>query len=94
MLSKLATAAVGLSTFAKADQPVHCLRQEVYGDWTFHISKESESVNLFDVAEVCTHQLPNGVQFINNDFKFSFAQESTMKVSLKDNYRATATIDG
>ena len=45
----------------RADQPVHCLRQDVYGDWTFRVSKESGVVNLFETKDICTHNLPNGV---------------------------------
>ena len=58
---------------ARADQPVHCLRQDIYGDWTFHVGKDQELVNLFEVGGLCTHRRPNGVQVINRDFKFSFA---------------------
>lgn len=43
----------------RADQPVHCLRGQLYGVWNFHVSKEEENVNLFEVDEVCTHKLPN-----------------------------------
>ena len=32
----------------KADQPVHCLRQDIYGEWTFKVSKEQELINLFE----------------------------------------------
>lgn len=32
----------------KADQPVHCLRQDIYGDWTFKVGKEAEVVDLFE----------------------------------------------
>ena len=31
----------------KADQPVHCLRGQVFGVWNFHVSQSSDSVNLF-----------------------------------------------
>jgi hypothetical protein len=26
-------------SFVKADQPVHCLRGQLYGVWNFHVSK-------------------------------------------------------
>jgi len=42
-----------------ADQPVHCLRGQLYGVWNFHVSKQEDIVNLFNVDEVCTHKLPN-----------------------------------
>lgn len=45
----------------KADQPVHCLRQDIYGEWTFKVSKEQDLVNLFEAKDICTHNMPNGV---------------------------------
>ena len=45
----------------KADQPVHCLRENMYGIWNFHTSKVQENVNLFEINEVCSHSLPNKV---------------------------------
>jgi hypothetical protein len=57
-------ALLGLAT-VKADQPVHCLRQSIYGEWTFYVSKEKSAVNLFEVADVCTHNMPNGIQVIS-----------------------------
>ena len=30
-----------------ADQPVHCLQNDVMGDWTFHVTKDAQMVNLF-----------------------------------------------
>jgi hypothetical protein len=43
----------------KADQPVHCLREQLFGVWNFHVSKNKSTINLFDTKEVCTHSLPN-----------------------------------
>lgn len=48
-----------MALVVRADQPVHCLRGQLYGVWNFHVSKVEENVNLFDVDEVCTHKLPN-----------------------------------
>jgi hypothetical protein len=56
----------------RADQPVHCLRENMYGLWDFHVSTDTQNVNLFDRKEVCTHNVPNGLQFINKDYKFQF----------------------
>lgn len=54
----------------RADQPVHCLRENMYGVWDFHVSTDTQTVNLFNQKEVCTHNVPNGLQFINKDYKF------------------------
>ena len=50
-----------LNPFVKADQPVHCLREDLFGVWNFHVSKEKAIVNLYDTNEVCTHNVPNKV---------------------------------
>ena len=31
----------------KADQPVHCLKDDAFGEWDFHVSKDIQQVNLF-----------------------------------------------
>lgn len=50
-----------------ADQPVGCLRKHVHEQvWNFHISKDTQNVNLFQTNEVCTHAIPNKVQIISN----------------------------
>lgn len=58
------------SNFVRADQPVHCLRGQLYGVWNFHVSKSADKVNLFKVDEVCTHKLPNKLQILSKDHKF------------------------
>lgn len=49
------------SAVVKADQPVHCLREQLFGMWQFNVSAETQTVNLFDQQELCTHSLPNKV---------------------------------
>jgi hypothetical protein len=46
------------------DQPVHCLREKMYGEWDFHVSQDVQFVNLFESKEVCTHQMTNRVQIL------------------------------
>lgn len=79
---------------AKADQPVHCLRQNIYGEWTFILSAESQKVNLFEVKDVCTHNMPNGVQIVTSQHQFAFQNQKKIKVTLDDDYKAKAEIDG
>jgi len=43
----------------KSDQPVHCIRGQVYGTWNFYVSQNTEQVNLFETQQVCTHMIPN-----------------------------------
>ena len=81
-----------LNPFVKADQPVHCLRENIYGQWEFKVSKETSAVNLFESTEVCTHLRPNHVQIINKDHDFKFESFDKWKVTLDNDYKATAQI--
>jgi len=38
---------LSLTDIVKADQPVHCLKDDAFGEWEFHVSQEVSSVNLF-----------------------------------------------
>ena len=76
--------------FVKADQPVHCLRDDVFGDWEFTVNTQTENVNLYQANEVCTHQSPNKVQIISKDHEFKFAKSETYKLKLDKDYKVTA----
>ena len=45
----------------RADQPVHCIREELFGIWNFHVSSDKSNINLFDTKELCTHTVPNKI---------------------------------
>ena len=66
----------------KADQPVHCLREQLFGMWKFNVSGESQSVNLFDQQELCTHSIPNKVQLVNANHQFKFQSEQYYNINL------------
>ena len=51
------TAAIAAVT--RADQPVHCLKSQVAGYWTFEISTEMIKPDFAKAQTVCTHELPN-----------------------------------
>jgi hypothetical protein len=44
---KKAVIAALFGQLVEADQPVHCVRENVYGMWEFHVSKDKGTVNLF-----------------------------------------------
>ena len=73
-----------------ADQPVHCIREELFGIWNFHVSTDKGNVNLFDTKEVCTHQVPNRIQLVNKGHQFAFADQDTYRINLLDSYKAEA----
>lgn len=80
----------GLVNLVTADQPVHCLRESVYGSWDFYVSKDVQNIDLYGTTEVCTHRMPNRLQFINKNHQFHFAQQDVWKVNLMDNYKVEA----
>ena len=49
------------SAVVRADQPVHCIREELYGIWNFHVSSDKSTINLFESKELCTHAVPNKI---------------------------------
>ena len=79
-----------LEDVARADQPVHCLKDDIFGTWDFHVNSQVNTVNLFQTKEVCTHQLPNKVQILSKDHKFNFPKEEIYRTQLLDGYKAQA----
>ena len=72
--------AVGVS----ADQPVHCLRGQIYGEWLFTLS-ETQTIDLHTINEVCTHKRPNLLQFISHDHEWQFSPvTSTYRITLQE----------
>lgn len=90
-MKSIITLALLLNSTVKADQPVHCLRGQVYGVWNFHVNKATENVDLFQVKEVCTHTMPNKLQVISKDHQWKFEKEDVWRVKLMDKYQAEAT---
>ena len=83
---------LSLDDVVRADQPVHCLKDDVFGTWDFHINSHVDTVNLFKTNEVCTHQLPNKVQILSAKHQFKFPEETIYRTQLLDGYKATAQV--
>jgi hypothetical protein len=60
------------------------------GVWDFHVSTEEQTVNLFETGEVCTHHQPNGLQVVESNYNFQFQQASVWRVTLGDDFKASA----
>jgi len=74
---------LSLAGLAAADQPVHCYKDQVIGDWEFKVTTESMLPDLFNSESVCTHMLPNKLQVIKAGHKFRFEDDTyTIKVTL------------
>lgn len=48
-----------LSKLALADQPVHCFKSQIAGNWTFEVSREAVKAELGAADSICSHELPN-----------------------------------
>lgn len=83
--ARLAAALLLLSP-ASADQPIKCTSKEDFmgGVWNFHVSPHQETVDLFAQSEVCTHQVPNRVQIIAEDYQFEMYPQTLWKVMIYD----------
>jgi hypothetical protein len=46
---------------------------QVVGDWEFKVTESSTLPNIFKSQEVCSHELPNKLQIIEDDYTFEFA---------------------
>ena len=62
----------------------------MYGTWDFYVSKDQQHINVYSSQEVCTHTLPNKLQFIGPDFKFEFSKFELWKINLMDAYKVEA----
>jgi len=60
--------------------------------WKFHVSAESQTVNLFDQQELCTHSIPNKVQLVTQEHEFKFQSELFYNINLTQNYQAEAVL--
>jgi len=60
--------------------------------WRFHVSQRTDTVNLFQTDEVCTHKLPNKLQMIGKEHEFKFDKEDVWKVKLMDKSQAEAVL--
>lgn len=89
----MALSLFSLLSTAKADQPVSCLNKAP-GTWNFHVSQDTDNIDLYKTASVCTHQQPNKLQLIDEDYRFQFANEQVYQVELRDDQTATAKICG
>lgn len=69
-----------------ADLPVHCLIDNVKGDWTFHVNKEKFSPSLKDEKTTCGHGFPNKVEQLNGDVEFKYDNEDLIKFTLLEDH--------
>jgi hypothetical protein len=42
----------------KNDLPVHCVLQDITGEWVFRVSKETYNPKINDIKTTCGHGIP------------------------------------
>jgi len=95
VLSNSKLALFSLAGFAAADQPVHCLKNDVLGDWTFEVIADSYLPDLFGSLSVCTHELPNKLQIIEPGHVFNLGPDTyKVSVTLNDDNTCEANQNG
>eukprot|EP00811_Abedinium_folium_P009143 NODE_1844_length_2358_cov_4.047961.p1 GENE.NODE_1844_length_2358_cov_4.047961~~NODE_1844_length_2358_cov_4.047961.p1 ORF type:complete len:620 (-),score=196.24 NODE_1844_length_2358_cov_4.047961:405-2264(-) len=86
--------AVLLFQGAYGDLPVHCMLQDVAGDWTFHVgpAQRSEFSDVPDAIPRCGHHMPNSVMSmltLNRTAVVPPSEESWLNVSLTEEVSMT-----
>jgi hypothetical protein len=83
---------LSLAGFANADQPVHCIKDNVIGDWTFEVTRNAILPDIFQSHTICTHELPNKLQLIEAGHTFNFADEMyELRITLSENNLCSAS---
>eukprot|EP00347_Sterkiella_histriomuscorum_P015978 403354969 len=90
---------LGIQAFSQvlADQPVHCLREQILGKWEFFITNDAQKVDILNSDTVCTHKLPNRLQIVKEGAQFSFPDSTYTKyeANLKDqDHEAELKVNG
>jgi len=88
---KLILALLLVISLASADQPVSCLRTLIHEQvWNFYVSQDTQTQNLFETKEICTHQMPNKVQLLGHNHQFKFEKYDVWQVMIHPDFKATA----
>ena len=78
------------------DQPVKCTKNGnginyIGGTWTFYVNPEPQILDLYKQKDVCTHNLPNSIQIIGQEYQFHLDKFDAWKVKIIDYERVQAT---
>ena len=78
-------------TAARADQPVHCLKSQVEGKWTIYVQTESFEPDIFNINEICTHNIEQKLQVIQKDHEWDLRDTRNIEVDLKPDFTGSLT---
>ena len=79
-----------------ADQPVKCPKggdgmNYIDGTWTFYVNPEPQILDLYKQRDVCTHNLPNSIQIIGQEYKFNMEKHEKWQVKIVNGDKVQAT---
>jgi hypothetical protein len=72
--------------YVKTDLPVHCLVNEIEGEWVIRINKEKFDPSLSDMRTTCGHGFPNRVDNTIGDSDYSFKDYNDVYMTLDKFY--------
>jgi C1A family cysteine protease len=75
-----------LISYAKTDIPVHCLVNQIKGDWIFRINNEKFDAKPEDYRTTCGHGLPNKVDQTIGEKEFSWSKYHDLELTLGGDY--------
>lgn len=76
-------------TFTKSDVPVHCRKEQIQGEWIFHINKETFNPDISNEQTTCGHGFPNHLERMTESKKIKpFEKEEKHSIRLGDDYQA------
>lgn len=61
-----------LLAFSKCDLPVHCVKEDIIGEWVFRINKDKFHPLLNNAKTACGHSIPNSPEAPEQEPSFSF----------------------
>lgn len=71
----------------KGDLPVHCLVEDVTGEWVIRINKDTFDAFADNLKTTCGHGLPNKVDTSQGPKSYHFDQFSDINIRLDKNYK-------
>lgn len=70
-----------LSAVVRADLPIHCLKSQIEGRWTFQLEEKVKGLNPLD--NNCGHSMPDDEKTSHHSKKDTFRPASTMTLNLR-----------
>ena len=80
-------AVICLINISIQDQPVHCRKEKIQGNWVFHISKTIFDPSLKDERTNCGNGFPAKIHKNKDDSIKPFPKEEILEIILGDDYK-------